>query len=295
MRLRLAHLFLTCAYVVLSLGLIPLLGDPVFTRTWLWTLTAAALVAMLFTRAEWRRDRRDSAVVLLALLALPFFASGAVVALFDGAVRLKALGVTLLCAGLGAFLGIALWRELHRVDGLPHNLAARFPADSVFEDDGVEWALEALNDDVAERSFVRIQLQNNVDAERIVTLRLRDELPKSGRRGTLRFGRLEPIRLPAAADATVFVPVVANERTARDAIRVYAELNATGPSGPRNRRKRADSGPRPLSRIWVVLGALTGHWIFKRGGVFITVRSSGTSITDQALPAAEVRIAEAER
>jgi hypothetical protein len=60
-----------------------------------------------------------------------------------------------------------------------------------------------------------------------------------------------------------------------DSKRVYATVDAKGPPGPRNRGWRAPAGPRPLSKWLVVLGPLGGVFVWRRGGVFVTVSSSG--------------------
>jgi hypothetical protein len=232
------------------------------------------VIAVILPRA-WARDRNAAGMFLGAMLSLPLFVGGATVALFDGAARVKALGLftaTLLAVG---FLGRVLWEERHLVDLLPHWLLAKFSRDAIFEDDGVQWAIQRTGADVGLGASVVVYLQNNIDAQRDVTLRLRDESGFWLRSGRITFPIAEPVVLPPRAHAVVTIPLIPTTDRALGKVRVYVMLDAGGPAGPRNRGWRAPTGPRPLSKWLVALGPLGGVFIWRRGGVFVSLISSG--------------------
>jgi len=285
-KLRFGLVLLVPALLVLFLGLIP-----IFDRTATLSpklLTGAGLTVAVLLAREWTRDRYVTAVFLLVMLSLPCFAMLATAVLFSGPARLTALIVCAVLLVPVLFLARVVWQERHLVDLLPNWLLTRFARKDIFEDDGVAWTLEHSGTDVAEGCHISIYLQNNIEAERTVHLRLWDESGFWQRPGKIRFPELRPITLLPRAHAIITVSVAPATDEVLKKIRIYAALDAHGAAAARNRGWRARPGPRPISKLLVVLGPIAGEIIRERGGVFLAVESSGTSHT-ATLPSARVQ------
>ncbi len=290
LHVRATYILLTIAYLVLFTALIPLLGEPQFTFSWFIAFAIALLIAAPLTHYEWRRSRRSMAMFSIVLLVIPLVSAAGVVVLFDDESRLPALLVVLSLFALLAFLITVLWREFRFEDRIPNHLLGRFLEEDNHEDDGVQWVVECTGNDAATPLVAVLHLQNNIDAERTVTLAFRPETPFAGGRRSIRFAALDPVVLPAAAEATVHVPFVAAETRPRKKIDVYVCVSAKGPAGPRNRRQRVGPGPRPYSRWLVFFALFAGKFLFSRGGLRIPLRSSGAASTDIELPPMRVEL-----
>jgi len=285
-KLRLGFVLLVPALLVLFLGLIP-----IFDRTAALSLklvTGAGLTVAVLLVREWTRDRYVTAVFLLVMLSLPCFAMLATAVLFTGSARLTALIACAMLLVPVLCLVHVVWNKRHLVDLLPNWLLTRFAREDIFEDDGVAWALEHSGNDVAKGCHISVYLQNNIEAERTVYLRVWDESGFWLRPGKIRIPDLSPVTLLPRAHAVITLIVVPATNEVRKKIRIYAAVDAHGAAATRNRGWRARPGPRPISKWLVVLGPIAGELIRERGGVFLTVESSGTSHAD-AIPSARVR------
>src|SRR5690606_15605439 len=134
-------------------------------------------------------------------------------------------------------------------------LSERFLDDDNFEDHGVQWVVQCDGHDAATPLNAIIHLQNNIDADRVVKIRFDVQTPYAGGSKTLRFSPIEAVALPAAAEATITIPFIASETKPRKKIDAYVYVSVSGPSGVRNRRQRANAGPRPSSR-WLAVFAI---------------------------------------
>lgn len=275
---RFAYIPLTIAYLAFFLTLVPLLGAAHFTSGWAVMLGVSLLVAVPITIHQWRRNRRAMAMYLLVLLVIPLVSAIGVMTFHEEALG-AALSVVVVSTFCVLVLVRALWLEYHVDDRLPNHISEQFLDEETFEDDGVQWAVQCTGNDAATPLHAIVHLQNNIDAHRTVTIRVRAETPFVGGSGTLRIAPIAPVQLPPAAEATVTVPFVASETKPRKRIDAYVSVSAKGPPGERNRRQRVGPGPRPIPRWLVVLSPLAGHFIFQRGGMRIALRSSGAAST----------------
>lgn len=289
MNVRLVYVPLTIAYLALFLTLVPLLGSPRFSSGWGALLGISLLVALPLTYSEWRRNRRSLAMLLLILLVVPFVSALGVTTFYQEALLEAVLVATVIAASF-VFLGRVLWLEATLKDRLPNRISEQFLDEDTFEDDGVQWAVQVTGNDAATPLDAIVHLQNNVDADRVVTIRLKAQTPFVGGGGTLRFAPIAPVNLPGAAEATVTIPFVASDTRQRKRIDAFVFVSAKGPPGTRNRRQRVGPGPRPVSRWLVLLAPLAGHLIFQRGGMRIALRSSGAASTSIELDSVTVEL-----
>jgi hypothetical protein len=229
----------------------------------------AAIVALgTLLPHEWKRDRRAAAALLLvvAMLVLMVSATSWVIA----GRAMVALGIAI-CALLSvSYLALVLWREYSLVDLLPSWLDQQFPGSAMFEDDGVQWTLDRSTAP-DEAPLVQVHLQNNIEATRTVELRLLDESGFAMRSGALLLPRTFALELTARAHATIVLPFRWHPQHTAKKVRLYCFVSAKGPAAPRNRRLRAQPGPRPTPKWLVVLGPLGGHIVTRRGGVHLVL------------------------
>lgn len=289
MNVRLVYVPLTVAYLGLFLTLVPLLGSPPFSSGWGLLLGVSLLVAVPLTFSEWRRSRRSTAMFLLVLLVIPFVSAVGVTTFYEEAL-LQAVLVATVIALAFAFLGHVLWLEMTLKDRIPNRISEQFLDEDTFEDDGVQWAVQVTGNDAATPLEAIVHLQNNIDAERVVTIRLRAQTPFVGGGETLRIAPIAPVKLPGASEATVTIPFVASDTRPRKRIDAFVFVEAKGSPGTRNRRQRVGPGPRPVSRWLVLLAPLAGHLIFQRGGMRIALRSSGAASTSLELDPVTVEL-----
>jgi hypothetical protein len=203
---------------------------------------------------------------------------------------LEAVLVATVIAAAFVFLGRVLWIEATLKDRLPNRISEQFLDEDTFEDDGVQWAVQVTGHDAATPLDAIVHLQNNVDAERVVSIRLKPQTPFMGGAETLRIAPIAPVTLPGAAEATVRIPFVASDTRPQKRIDAFVFVTAKGPPGTRNRRQRVGPGPRPVSRWLVLLAPLAGHFIFQRGGMRIALRSSGAASTSIELDPVTVEL-----
>lgn len=227
-----------------------------------------AAVAALATLGpyEWKRDRRAAALALL-LLSVVILLCMSVWWTAKGQPPI-ALAVILSALVAAVWLGVVLWREHKFEDLLPSWLNQKFPDAAMFEDDGVQWTLVrgAAPPEVPE---LLVHLQNNIEAPRTVELRLRDEFGFFLRSGALRLPGPSVVELAPRAHAIVALPFRWDPGQRAKKVRLYCFVSAKGPLAPRNRRKRAEPGPRPVARWAAVLAPLTGFIVTRRGGVYL--------------------------
>jgi hypothetical protein len=235
---------------------------------------AAALIAAVLPRA-WRRERERTAQLLAVVFFLPVLTAAVTAALVEGPDRWKAIAVLVVGLGIEAPLALVLYREWRLPEQVPGWLITKFARENLFEDDGVEWATQPVGVDVAKGAALRIYLQNNIDAEREVSLTLRDEAGWLCRSGTILFPPIDRVRLSPRAHAVVTVPLFAATARAFKGVRIYVLIDVRGEPGARNRRRIAGAGPRPIAKWIAVLGIFAGTIVWRRGGLFVAVSSSG--------------------
>jgi hypothetical protein len=181
-----------------------------------------------------------------------------------------ALGLTLLFVGACAGFARVLWQEHKFQDLLPSWLDEHFRDGPMFEDDGVQWVF-ARGNGPETAPDVEVFLQNNIDAVRIVEVTLRDEAGFLLRQGALVVPDLPEIELQPRARATATIPCRWEPSRNSKKVRLYCVLRAKGPPGPRNRKQRASAGPVPTPKWLAFLAPLGGVFIWRRGGVFLTL------------------------
>jgi hypothetical protein len=276
MNIRLNFVLLTLALAVGGFALAVTLGSSVADSP-IASAIAGGCLLLIGTLGwyEWRRDRRTAAMFWMVWTATTVFASGAVMGMFSGATVWIAAIVLSVALGLSGWLGLVLWREARFKELRPDWLGSQFHSGALFEDDGLEWALSCDGSDLSRGTTLKIYLQNNVEAERLVQLRLRDEHGPLSRRGKLLFSKTAPVALVAGAHAVVSVSVAAKDERPIEGVKLFVEVEAKGPTAPRNRRRRSHPGPRRVPRWMVLIGPLVGLLVLRRGGVFVSVFASG--------------------
>jgi hypothetical protein len=227
----------------------------------------------------------------LALSGTLVIVFGTIVALFDGTTRLLALGLLGVALAIVSWLAVVLWREAHFVELLPDWLHTVLAKDQVYEDDGVQWGVQSFGTDLSRGVTTRILLQNNIEAERVVCVRLRDETGPLSRHGRARLSAVEPVRLAPRAQVVVTVSANAADERPIKGLQLFVLVTATGHTAPRNRRLRAEPGPHPTPRWLIVLAPLGGHLITERGGMYLPLCASGGPPTVQGLAVATVETA----
>ena len=291
MKVRLTYVLMTLAIfaVIIAGAAVVSVGvaeSPVATTV----CVVCLLVSAILLRYEWARDRRAAAMYGFFFTAATSIACASVVAMFVGSAQWIAAAAGVCALGAAAWLGVVLWRERRLDDLLPDWLLAEFPDGPIFEDDGVQWCVQSEGSDLSEGVTVRVYLQNNIEATREVNIRLRDESGMLSRSGRITCSRIDPLRLPARAHAIVRVSVSAASKHRIKALRLYTSVDASGPPARRNRRLRAEPGPRPTPKWLVVLGPLAGAFTLSRGGVFLSLTASGGSVVPRGLATAEVTL-----
>jgi hypothetical protein len=250
----------------------------------------SALCAMslgLLYPYEWRRDRRAAAMFGFVIVATGLVIAVSVAVQMGASPVVVGAAVASFMSALG--LGRVIWQEYRFEDRLPSWLDERFPDALAFEDDGVQWLVEAADTNPIR---VHVFLQNNVDAVRCVSVRLKDESGFALRSGALSLPEVSAIELPPRARATLTVSCRWNSANTSGKARLYCFVRASGPPGPRNRRQRKTPGPKPIPTWLVLLGPLGGIFIWRRGGVFLTLVRPQLLRESSALLLAEARIHE---
>jgi len=231
------------------------------------SLAAMTALAVLLP-FEWRRDRRAAATFLLAVSTVLLAVGGSAWAIGDGGA--VALAGAFVALAFASWFGSVLWREYRFKDLLPSWLDEQLPGAPMFEDDGVQWTFRR-SESPDEAPEVQVHLQNNIEAPRTVSLRLKDESGFAMRSGALLLPGTLDVQLPPRAHAIVSLPFRWHPRHTAKKVQLYCFVNASGPPAPRNRRRLGPPGPRPTPTWLVVLGPLAGHFTLNRGGVHVAV------------------------
>mgnify|MGYP000983693301 CR=1 FL=1 len=290
MNLRLTYVVVTLALLCGAVALALVLGSDVEQSPTAASVAVGALaVVVLLGWYEWRRERRAAAMFWLFWSGTTLLVCAAIIALMSGSVVWQAAMVLGASAVVTLWLARVLWQETRLRDLLPDWISTQVGAGQFFEDDGVQWAMRAENTDLSKGVLLQILLQNNLEVERRVRIRLRDEAGWLSSSGHLAMSKLEPVTLPPRGQGSLRVELRAKGAKPLQGVRVYASVDATGPAGARNRRRRASPGARPISRWLVLLAPFVGHIVFKRGGVYLTLEANGGTPTPLSLTEATMQ------
>ncbi len=284
-RIRATYLLATLALLVTfpcAVGV--LTPTPSAIETWA-VLAASGGFAAILLLGEARRDSYAFAQFAVVALLFPGTFAVAAYAVAESATgRMRAIMTCATCA-LGIVGAVVqLWREHHIEDVGVNVLLERFGMASIFETDGVQWAVERGPENVeAGGSWISVFLQSCVGASRSVTIQLEDVTGLLQRRGSVTTPRLEPVTLGPGEVGALQVPVCWGPKPAKKTW-LYVSLRARGEPGRRLRRFRG----RPASertRQWFQLFALLGGYVVWGGGVrFAFVNPSERSGSDEAPP-----------
>ncbi len=264
-RVRATYLVATLALLVAFPFVVAVLTpSPSALSTWIVLGVFGAIAALLLVHEA----RRDSyALAQFAVVSLLFpgtFAVAAYVVAETSAGRMRAIAAATAC-----LIGIAgavyqLWKE-HRIEDVGVNvLLARFDKGSIFEIDGVQWAVERGGDDVGRESWIKVFLQSCVAAERSVTIELEDVAGLLGRRGSLTTPPLEAVTLGPGDVGGLLIPVRPGPRPAEEAW-LYVSVQARGAPGRRLRRFRGQTASGRTKRGFQLFALLGGYLVWGGG------------------------------
>jgi len=153
---------------------------------------------------------------------------------------------------------------------LPDVLGDQFPADSIYEEEGVQWAIDVHGEDLTEDAQAILTLQSCVDAERTCKIAFLRERPTQRA-----YFRVNPtsIVLPAGDVIEVTYPIFATEHSAKQ-FWVYVEVGVSGKAGVRNRSVRRQRAKRRVNVPEMLLFLLIGQLRWG-GGLRLSFRSQG--------------------
>jgi hypothetical protein len=281
-RLEVAVVRVRMSYLVASLALIAagpcligvLMPSPSAAATWVVLVAGGALASVLLV-GEARRDAHAFAqYAVVALLVPATFAIAALAVAETTQGRILAAGGLAACVAALAVAIAALWRAHRARDEVPNLLLESFDEQRIFEIEGVQWAGDQGDANVSAGSFVRVVLQNCVDAERVVTVSLEDLTGVLLSRGSLATPVIEPLRLTPGEVGSLVVPVLPGARPARESS-LYVSVKARGPRGRRLRTFRAGAASERTRLGFQLFALLGGHYV-GGGGVKFTFTNPRT-------------------
>lgn len=232
-------------------------------------------------RRELHYDKELTLVVVALTLGLATFLQTVVVVGLVRPVTWQPVA-SILVLGSAAGWGYLSWRRSRTADqqrrGLPDVLGREFHGHPIYEQDDVQWCAVQSSGTLTHETHVTIALQSCVEAIRLCRLTF-DEEGTDGRRGYFRFPSECSLDLLPGEVWIVEVPLRPTDRDAAE-LRLYVNVEVTGPRAGRNRMLRRPFPEKRLSTEWQVLDLATTGAPGPAGGVALHFERSVNQVGD---------------
>ena len=258
------YVLVTLSLFVAGFALAVVLGDAPGRTQASAVFAVAAVIGGLGLYVEARRDLYAFSMYVTVLASLMLVGSGAVAVMFGGS-RSVSIPVAMAAFAVGAATLRYILRSQFGKDAVPNVLRQRFQDHEIFELQDVQFSFTrnyrvgAVN----RPASACIHVQNCLDEERTVRVRLVDKAALFSGVGRLIFVQPDPVRLGPGEVGEVTIPVRASD-DARGELDLYWSAKISGARGRRLRKWRAQGVP-PRIPPWLTLAM--GGFAFLFGGL----------------------------